>query len=124
MNFPDIEALVRQHLMTEAYGLGAEVYTTVPATAPDRFVRMWRNGGASINRVLDRPHITVEAWSHDSVDAADLANRCRQILLAASGSMPLVRSVSEVSGPYRVDDETTETPRYRFTVALSVRAKR
>ena len=121
MTFVDVESMVLQFLNTET---GVPVHTTVPADRPARFIRMWRNGGAAINRVVDRAQVTVEAWSGDSVDAAELAGTCRELLLAASGALPLVRRVEEVTGPYPISDDLTETPRYRFTVALTVRAKR
>ena len=98
MTFVDVESMVLQFLNTET---GVPVHTTVPAERPARFIR-----------------------SGDSVDAAELAGTCRELLLAASGTLPLVRGVEEVTGPYPISDELTETPRYRFTVALTVRAKR
>ena len=121
MTFPDIEAMAIAYL---AEHIDIDIVTSVPNNRPGRFVRLWRNGGASMNRVVDRPQLTVEAWSPDSVDAAALINQCRRLLLDASTHLPLVRGVYEVSGPYRVDDEPSETPRYRFTVALTVRASR
>ncbi|MDF2578438.1 MAG: hypothetical protein K0S49_17 [Microbacterium sp.] len=122
MSFVDAEAMVLAFL-TDALD-GVPVHTTVPDARPAKFVRMWRNGGAAVNRVVDRPQITVEAWSADSADAAELANHCRDLLLGSSAAMPLVRGVTEITGPYSAPDEATETPRYRFTVALTVRAKR
>ncbi|MCC2031829.1 hypothetical protein [Microbacterium allomyrinae] len=119
--FVDVEVLVLDFLTAR---IDAPVHTTVPAERPARFVRLWRNGGAAANRIVDRPQVTVEAWSTDSADAADLANRCRDLLLGAYTPMTLVRGVTEVSGPYSTPDPDTETPRYRFTVQLTVRAKR
>lgn len=121
MKFPDVEAMVLDFL---AAHIGAPVKTSVPDDRPDRFVRIWRNGGASLNRVIDRPQVTVEAWSLDSADASALAEACRAALLHNASDMPLVRGSSEVSGPYSVSDEATESPRYRFTIALTVRATR
>lgn len=121
MKFPDVEAMVLTFL---ADRVDAPVQTSVPDDRPDRFVRLWRNGGTSSNRVIDRPQVTVEAWSLDSVDASELAEACRSALLHHASEMSLVRGASEVSGPYSVSDEATESPRYRFTVALTVRATR
>lgn len=121
MTFPDIEAMAIAYLTEH---IDVDIVTSVPNDRPERFVRLWRNGGASMNRIVDRPQLTVEAWSPDTVDAAQTANTCRELLLRASSHLPTVRRIYEVSGPYRVDDESTETPRYRFTVALTVRASR
>lgn len=102
----------------------APVVTTVPGDRPARFVRVWRNGGPAVNRVLERALVTVEGWSLDSVDASALTGACRDALLHDYTGMPLVRGVSEVTGPYSIPDPESGTPRYRFTMQLNVRARR
>lgn len=125
MKFPDIEKLARLHLMTGAYTGGASVHIKVPSTRPATFLRVWRTGGAALNRVLDEPLITVESWSSVSDGyAVDNANTARQLLLNASGSMPLVRAVEEVTGPYYDPDPVSGVTRYTFTVRMRVRASR
>ena len=119
MKFPDVERMVLDFLDAR---VDAEVSSIVPKPRPDRFVRAWRNGGPSKNRIVDRPLITVEAWSLDSVDAAELAESARSALLHESAAMPLVRRVTEISGLYSTPDPESETPRYRFTMQLTVRA--
>ena len=121
MTFPDIEALVLSFL---AARVDVPVHTSVPSERPPAFVLLWRNGGASSNRVVDRPQVTVEAWSQDSVQASELAELCRSALLNDASTMPNVSRSTEISGPYSTTDETTETPRYRFTTQLTVRALR
>lgn len=125
MRFPDIEALVRQRLLGGVYAGGASVYIKVPATRPKTFLRVWRTGGAAVNRVLDEPLITVESWSSESDKiAVDNANAARELLLNASGVMPLVRGVEEVTGLYYDPDPVSGVTRYTFTVRLRVRAAR
>lgn len=121
MTFPDVEALVLSFLSSR---VPVPVHTSVPANRPAAFIRLWRNGGASSNRAVDRPQVTVEAWSTDSVEASELAEQCRSALLNEASAMPNVSRSTEISGPYSTTDETTETPRYRFTMQLTVRARR
>lgn len=125
MRFPDIEALARTYLRTGAYSGGAGVHIKVPSTRPETFLRVWRTGGASVNRVLDAPLVTVESWSAKSDKyAVDNANAARELLLNASGVMPLVRGVEEVTGLYFDPDPVSGVTRYTFTVRMRVRAKR
>ncbi|WP_157509584.1 hypothetical protein [Leifsonia sp. Root4] len=101
-----------------------KVATKVPATRPASFVRVYRTGGAALNRVLDQPQITVDAWAANEVDAFELAAKCREALLNNASQMQLVRGATEVGGLHLNPDPGTNTPRYRFTVGLSVRAGR
>lgn len=122
MRFPDSEALVRSFLAARTSPVPA--VTKVPAARPALFVRCWRTGGASSSRVLDQPIITVQVWGADSVTASELSSKCRQWLLADSGSMPLVRGVEEVTGQYYDPDPDTGIDRYTFSVQMKVRAQR
>ena len=125
MRFPDVEALARTYLLTGTYDGGAKVHIKVPSTRPESFLRVWRTGGAAVNRVLDQPLVTVESWSSKSDKiAVDNANTARQLLLNASGVMPLVRGVEEVTGLYFDPDPVSGVTRYTFTVRLRVRATR
>ena len=118
--FADAEALVVQFL--EGLLGDVPVATKVPNPRPATFVRAWRTGGAAVNRVLDRPLITVQAWGPDSVTASKLAGRCRDMMLSASGRIPLVRLAGEPTGLYFDPDPDTGCDRYTFTHQLSVRA--
>lgn len=122
MSFPDIEAMIRQFLLPIASP--HKVVVTVPDQRPATFVRIFRNGGAASNRVVDRPQVTVEAWASDSVAASELLERCRTALLNDLSRLPLVRGVDEITGPYWTPDPDSETPRYRLTVQITVRARR
>lgn len=125
MRFPDTEALVRSYLVSGAYTAGATVHTRVPSPRPAVFLRVWRTGGASLNRVVDQPLITVESWASTSDKVAwDNANVARELMLAASAAMPLVRGVEEVTGPYYDPDPVSGVTRYTFTMRLRVRAPR
>lgn len=123
-DFADVEAMLMSHLRAE---VTPKVYTRAPATLPDAWVRVWRTGGASINRVLDEALVTVEAWGKspaDTVAASGLAEACRRVLLDASGSVPLVRGVDEQAGPYFDPDPDTNRARYSMTFRVRVRARR
>lgn len=116
--FADVEAMVVMFLATR---LGVPVRTRVPNPRPDRFIRVWRSGGAAQNRVMDVAQVTVTAWSADSVDASELAREAQSALLNDHSNMTLVRSVRETGGLYSDPDLATGTPRYTFTVELRVR---
>lgn len=122
MRFPDVAVMVREFLLPHLSPV--TVHTDVPSTRPPVFVRVWRTGGAAVNRVVERPLITVQAWAASSVAASELAGDCRMLLLNGSPSMPLVRDIEEVTGPYADPDPASGAPRCTFTVQYSVRAKR
>lgn len=122
MILTDTEAMARTFLL--AVVTPVEVVTTVPATRPAKFVRLFRTGGSAENRVLERAQLTVQAWAPDTVTAANLAGVCREAFLNNSSLMPLVRSVSETGGLRLDPDPDTGIPRYTFTVTLMVRAAR
>lgn len=122
--FTDIEADVRQHLLAVAYDAGATVHTRVPNPRPATFLRVWRTGGAAINRVLDAPLITVQSWAATDKVASDNANAARDALLNNSAEMTLVRGVEEVTGPYYDPDPVSGATRYTFTMRLRVKRPR
>ena len=122
MNLVDVESMVRAFLIPVVSPV--KVVTTVPATRPATFVRLFRTGGAADNRVLERAQITVQGWAADIVDAFDLTAGCREAFLNNYTSMPLVRGVNEIGGLHFDPDPGSGTPRYTFTVELMVRAKR
>jgi hypothetical protein len=122
VRFPDVEALILGFLAPVAAPY--PVHVSVPATRPKTFVRAWRNGGAAANRVLDNPTITVEAWAPSTTAASELAEDCRTALLHELATLPLVRGVSEVTGPYSIPDPESKSPRYRFSIRVRVRAAR
>lgn len=124
MTFPDIEAVLRQHLLAAAYEKGASVHTRVPSPRLANFLRVWRSGGAADNRVVDEPLITVESWGEDDKVASDNANIARERILSHSSEMTLVRRVEERVGPYYDPDPVSGSPRYTFTVELRVRRAR
>lgn len=121
MNFPDIETLVGSFLRDR---VSVEVTSRVPKDRPAKFVRVWRTGGAALNRVLDRPMITVQAWAPDDGQSFELANACRELIFNNYTVMPLVRGVEEVTGLYFDPDPATGVDRYTFSIQLQARAKR
>ena len=122
MRLVDVEGMVRAFLMPAV--APSKVHTAVPSTRPEKFVRIFRTGGAAENRVLERAQVTVQAWAEDTVSASGLAIDCRMHLLENYTLMPLVRSVTETGGLYFNPDPDTGIPRYQFTVELRVRAAR
>lgn len=121
MRFPDVDVMVIAFLDPR---VSVPVHTQVPRDRPVSFVRAFRNGGRAVNRVLDEPTVTVDAWAASSVDAANLAEDVRGLFHHEYTAMPLVRGVEEVTGPYSIPDPESGSPRYRFSVRLRVRAAR
>lgn len=121
MRFPDVDSMVRAFLLPR---VTVPVHVSVPKDRPDSFIRAWRNGGAASNRVLDNAAVTVEAWAKSSVAASELAEDVRGMFHHEYTSMPLVRGVEEISGPYSTPDPESGSARYRFSVRLRVRAAR
>lgn len=122
MTFVDAEALAVSFLKPVA--APEHVGTKVPNPRPKRLVRAYRSGGSAISRVLERAQITVEAEAETSTKAFELASDCRDAFLHDYTRMPLVRGVEETGGLYYAPDPATNVDRYRFTVALTIRAAR
>ncbi|KTR77999.1 hypothetical protein [Microbacterium oxydans] len=121
MEFVSVEQMVRLFLRTI---VEPPVEILVPADRPAQFVRVFRTGGVARDRITDLAQITVQAWATDRYDAERLASACRMALLSGSSEMKLVRRVEETGGLHFNPDPKTNTPRYQFTVTLTVRAKR
>lgn len=119
MKFADVEEFVLPFIRSYTT---VTVSTKVPNPRPVSFVRAWVNGGAAVNRVLERVQVTVDVWASSSVDASRIAGAIRDGFLHEYSTMPLVRGVEEVTRPYSAPDETSD--RYRATYALRVRATR
>jgi len=120
VKFTDTEAEVIAFLSER---VDEPVSLRVPSPRPPIFARVWGSGGDGLNRVVDDVQLTIEAWAEDDADASALALRLRDLLLHESSALPLVRRV-QATRPYFTPDPDTETPRYRFTVRLRVRAAR
>ena len=96
----------------------------VPNPRPTRFVRVWRTGGSAVNRVLERPIVTVQAWAEDDATSSAALLECRSFLFDQHTLMPLVRGFEETTGPYFDPDPETGIDRYSMSVQMSVRAAR
>lgn len=103
--------------------ISVPVATKTPSPRPARFVRVWRTGGAAVNRILDRPQITVTCTASDSVTASADATALRNAFFNDYTDMGLVRRVEEVAGVYFDPDPDTGADRYTFTVVLNVRGR-
>lgn len=119
MNLPDVQAFVIPFIKSKVGSV--HVGTKVPANRPVSFVRAWVNGGAAVNRVLERVQVTVDCWGGSDVAASQLAQTVRHAFLNDK-IHDLVRGVEEVTRPYYAPDEASD--RYRATYALMVRATR
>lgn len=116
----DIDPMLRSFLT----GFTAwPVSPMIPATRPDRYVIARVTGGNAVNRALEMAIVTVTAASVGGyADARATANALRDALLNRSTSMPLVRSVTELTRPYLDPDPDTGDARVTFIHQMSVRA--
>ena len=122
MKFTDIEAMCVTFAKSKT---SAVVATKVRNPRPSRYARVWRTGGAAVNRVLERAQVTITCGSDlGSVDASDIAGELRAAFLNSYTEMPLVRGVEEISAPYYDPDPDTGEDRYTFTIQLMARAPR
>jgi|GEM_PF-2299873 len=122
VTFPDVETMCVAFAQTRTT---ADVATKIANPRPVRYARVWRTGGGAVNRVLERAQITVTCGSAvDDEDASAIARELRHAFLNGYASMPLVRGVDEVVGPYFDPDPDTGEDRYTFTLQLLVRGKR
>lgn len=121
VDFSDAESMIGAFLRGK---LVPPVSTKIPNPRPVRFIRAWRTGGVALNRVLEQAQITVTCTAASSVQASDDARAARSALLNDYTSMPLVRGVEEVSGPYFDPDPDTNEDRYSFTVRVTIRGRR
>lgn len=98
---------------------------TVPSPRPGRFLRLLRVGGPALNRAVDRPLFTVEAWAGSEGAAAAFAQAARDAALEGlSGrhSDAIVLRVEEASGPASLPDPSTGQARYVFQLGFTLRA--
>jgi hypothetical protein len=112
-SFPDIEAELVAFTKPAAE---VHVGTEVPADRPEEFVRLWVTGGSAVQRMFERPTVTVQAWAATSTAASAIASRCREAYLARFGAS------AELTRPYFDPDPDTEIPRYTFTFRTRNRA--
>lgn len=100
------------------------VVVRVPEDRPREFVRIWRNGGPASSRIVDRPMVTVDVWAETEERAAHLADELRHAALRILPQDPHVRRVTEITGPYDNPDPESGTPRVRFSIQITTRARR
>lgn len=118
----DVVSLAIDYLGAQVDGLA--LGTRVPSPRPARFVVLRRVGGTRSTLVTDAVLIAVECWASTPADASDLAEQCRDLLLALQGTVldgvPIYKA-ADVSSPGDLPDPLSDQPRYTFTVELTVR---
>lgn len=95
----------------------------VPKTRPSTFVTVERTGGPALNRVVEQPMLSVQAWAASKAAAAALADEIRWAFLNESSALRLVRQVNILS-TYFDPDPDSQTPRVTVSVQLTTRAAR
>lgn len=94
---------------TEPYAQGVKFDRVVPATRPDRFVVVRRDGG-NVSGVFDRPRVALDVWAKTEQDATNLAALIVALALEAPGTSSCVR-VRHMSGPNSVADPSGQPRR-------------
>jgi hypothetical protein len=121
--FPDAEALAIVWL-TGKLGTGVKISTKVPATRPDKFVKVTRTGGVQRDIAADDAQLTFECWALSEIDASAICELVRANLKAAAGERvgtAYVRKVTEVGGPANFPDPESTMPRYQYTASVACR---
>lgn len=96
------------------------VTTRVPRDRPVTFVRVVLTGGRGLNRIVDAPLVTVEAWAASKGEGVALIQRCRALISAAEINVDGFQSDGPPSAPGFDPDPDTDHIRYSFTAALHV----
>ena len=121
---PDVEMAASTFLRAGLNSLADKVATKVPATMPNRMVRVSLTGGSRVNVAADTVQLTVEGWAEDEQTASNLVRTAQAIMFSAAGSTAggvFVRKVESVGGVQFFPDPDTAKPRYQFTVRWHVR---
>jgi hypothetical protein len=133
--FPDTAAIVIAFIKAEftarsvTAGVGTKTPTPIP---PTPFVRIFRTGGLSSQRVLDRVQLTIETTADDTATAHDVAQLVRGLIHSMVGtsqpsttisgvSSTAISDVQEFTGPQDFPDPLTNSPRYSFTIQVTAR---
>lgn len=121
---PDAEAAAVTFLRSKLGTLTDRVATKVPATMPNRMVKVSLTGGTRINVATDTVQLTVECWGPDEPTTSQLARTAQGHMFSAawtSAGGVFVRRVDSVGGVQFFPDPDTAKPRYQFTVRWHVR---
>jgi len=125
--FPDVElvltGLLRDALATRGEPYAADVYvgTTTPNPRRPRMVTIRRDGGTSIEGLLEAAQVGVNVWADSEQNVNDLARLVRALLWAAPNGKPICR-VDDVSGPIAIADDSGQPLRY-LTFEITVRGE-
>lgn len=124
--FPDVTLIAIDYLRTEFTSRGetAELHREIPNPRPAKFVRVLRVGGTRSNLVTDGATVTIECWAATYADAQDLAQLCRGLLHAMTGTVQhgaAVYHVEEFSGPADLPDPDSNQARATQTMQIQVR---
>ncbi|WP_240044758.1 hypothetical protein [Streptomyces alboflavus] len=124
--FPDAPTVVRAYLQAalDVRGVSVPVRTRVPNPRPDRLIRVERLGGTRLDRITDRPRLSVEVWAPSQDEAADLAQLARALVHAIPGWRGAVAyDVVDVGGPTSSPDPASGSERTTFAVEVSLRGR-
>lgn len=103
-----------------ARGDTAKVATKVPAARPSRMCRVSLVGHAQVTLVHFAASILVECWDAAGESAALLLARRAYAILAATADEGAVVAVDEVGGIVNFPDSEIDSPRYQFTMQLTI----
>ncbi|ATL65141.1 hypothetical protein [Nocardia terpenica] len=125
--YPAVESLVVAYLARTLAARTDQVVvaTKVPAPRPDRLVRVTAAGGGNDRFVLASRLVIVECWDIREPGAADLAELCHALLLAArrDPAEPAIRNTVTVGAPVNHPDPDTHHARYQCTVSIDLRGR-
>lgn len=124
VTFPDAAAAVIAHFNTVSSLTGVPIHQVEPNPLPPTFVLVKRIGGHARNLVIDDAYLTIETWAPTEYEAHDLGQITRAEIHAAVGhymGTQFLYRVDEIGGLAMSPDPDTATPRYTWTVSVSLR---
>ena len=120
--FPYAPKVVKDYLTSNLTGI--RVATEVPNAWTGSLVTITMvPGTGERNLVLSTRRLIIQCWSLKELDAGNLAERVRQLLVDVPYTgVRWLRDVNVIGEPGRFDDPDTAMPRFQLTVDVLMRA--
>lgn len=127
IEFPDTEALLISYLNTR-YAMDGTFSTVkaavkIPETRPAQFTRLYRVGGSTPERIIERVTVIVDCYAANTSKASNLMRRTLAYLAAVDVVSGVQMYDPQVfAGPSNLPDPNVATQaRYTATVSVGVR---
>lgn len=119
VEFPAVIADLRTYLMPHLPGV--HVASKIPNPRKPSMVRLELAGGYGRNLAVSKRTLIVQCWAESDPAAARLAEKVSALIFAAPRHVPVIRLVDSLGEPTDFPDPATSSPRYQFSVTVTVR---